>query len=71
LISFAISLAAHVVEDVPANMHSHISKNVLFTTNETGDLGISLKNSGSLCWNEVADDKMLLAWRRDEIKKLH
>jgi len=35
------------------------TNNVLFTINETGDLGILLQSFGSFCWNEVVDDKIL------------
>jgi len=48
--------------DNPLERLSPVSEinNVLFTTNETGDLYILLQNFGSLCWNEVFDNKILI-----------
>ena len=48
------------MEDMPANMQSHIPKNVLLPTNQTWDLSLSLQDPRLVFRNEVADDEMLL-----------
>ena len=49
------------MEDMPANMQSHIPKNVVLPTNQTGDLCLPLQDPRLVSRNEVADDEMLLA----------
>ena len=71
LLTSLVSLAAHAIEDVFANMHSHVSKNIFFITDETWDLGVLLQDSNSLCRNEVIYDEILPVWGIDEIKKLN
>ena len=71
LLTFRVSLAAHVMENMPANMQSHIPKNVLLPTNQTGGLRLPLQDPRLVSRNEVADDEMLLVQGGDEIKALH
>ena len=58
------------MEDMLANMQSHIPKDVFLMTNQTWDLSLPLQNPGLVSWDGAADDEKLLICR-DEIKMSH
>lgn len=60
LSTFSERLAAHLIEDMSANVRSHIYKNVILTTDQTRDLSIPLKTPDLVSRDEVADEEMFL-----------